>query len=306
MADIIYIKHGEIDRVQWDACILDAANSLIYAQSSYLDALCQWDALVMGDYEAVMPLPRRKKMGIGYLYQPAFTQQLGVFSKNSVTDETISEFVAAAMSRFKFAEICLNYHNQRGTLKKVNLLQRVNYVLDLGFSYEFIYNNYSSSLKKKLSWIKKFECSYGPYKDFGEMIQLYRNLYGEKMKSVSAEDFRRFVELCRKLNEDQKIICRVAKDTEGNILAALVLLHDGKRIYNIISCITESGKKVHANDFIYDSLFREFSGKPLLFDFEGSDMRGIADFYMKFSPIAQPYPFIKWNYLPAVLQLIKK
>ncbi len=40
----------------------------------------QWDALVLDDYQAVMPLTWRSKFGIRYLYQPAFTQQTGIFS----------------------------------------------------------------------------------------------------------------------------------------------------------------------------------------------------------------------------------
>jgi len=44
----------------------------------------------------------------------------------------------------------------------------------------------------------------------------------------------------------------------------------------------------------------------LIFDFEGSDIKGIADFYKKFGTINQPYPFIKWNNLPAIVKFLKK
>ena len=33
----------------------------------------KWDALVLDDYAAVMPLTWRRKYGTRYLYQPAFT-----------------------------------------------------------------------------------------------------------------------------------------------------------------------------------------------------------------------------------------
>jgi hypothetical protein len=81
-AIIQHLTHAEIDKVKWDACIDKAGNGLIYGHSVYLNKMCngQWDALVMGNYETVMPLTRRKKWGIYYLYQPAFTQQLGIFS----------------------------------------------------------------------------------------------------------------------------------------------------------------------------------------------------------------------------------
>ena len=37
MVNIKYVKHKDIDKVKWDACIDNAPNALIYAYSYYLD-----------------------------------------------------------------------------------------------------------------------------------------------------------------------------------------------------------------------------------------------------------------------------
>ena len=59
---ISYQTHLELDFDKWDTCIAQAEHSLIYGFSWYLDAICDdWDGLVMNDYEAVFPLPKRKK-----------------------------------------------------------------------------------------------------------------------------------------------------------------------------------------------------------------------------------------------------
>ena len=59
---IQYLSHKEINKTKWDACILNAPNGLIYPYSFYLDHMAKnWDALVFGDYEAVMPLTWNKK-----------------------------------------------------------------------------------------------------------------------------------------------------------------------------------------------------------------------------------------------------
>ena len=59
---IKYLQHKEIDKAKWDACIEQAPNGLIYSYSWYLDAMSKhWDALVLKDYEAVMPLTWNKK-----------------------------------------------------------------------------------------------------------------------------------------------------------------------------------------------------------------------------------------------------
>ena len=85
---IKYIPQNEIDKEKWNTCIGNAMNGLIYAYSFYLDHMTKhWDALVLGDYDAVMPLTWNKKYSFYYLYQPAFIASLGVFGKSS--DETL-------------------------------------------------------------------------------------------------------------------------------------------------------------------------------------------------------------------------
>jgi len=77
---IQYRKHDEVDFIKYDRCINSASNSRVYAAGWYLDrSAIVWDALVWGNYEFVMPIPVGNKYGIRYLYQPVFSQQLGIF-----------------------------------------------------------------------------------------------------------------------------------------------------------------------------------------------------------------------------------
>src|SRR3982751_7041868 len=86
--DIQYIPQKNIDKKKWDACIGNASNGLIYGYSFYLDHMAKhWDALVLNDYEAVMPLTWKKKYGISYLYQPPFVAMAGIFGNNLSADD---------------------------------------------------------------------------------------------------------------------------------------------------------------------------------------------------------------------------
>ncbi|HSQ44739.1 MAG TPA: hypothetical protein VLM16_07060, partial [Ginsengibacter sp.] len=83
---ISYLPQANIDKQKWDRCIDAAPNGLIYAYSFYLDAMSKnWDALILNDYEIVMPLTWNKKYGVYYLYQPFFTKALGIFG--NISDE---------------------------------------------------------------------------------------------------------------------------------------------------------------------------------------------------------------------------
>src|SRR4051794_1959095 len=109
---IRYVKRKDIDVSSWNNCIGEASNGLIYAQSNFLDALCtNWDALVLNDYENVMPIPWRKKWGIYYIYPPYFIPALGVFG-NDVTPSLIQSFLSYIPKNFKYWEIDLNEKNE--------------------------------------------------------------------------------------------------------------------------------------------------------------------------------------------------
>ena len=106
---IHYIEHNDIEFEKWDACVTKSFNRLIYGFSWFLDIVCDdWDALVLNDYEAVFPLPKRKKWGIEYIYQPYFCQQLGVFSKKKVP---IESFLNCIPKRFKYLELNVSSSN---------------------------------------------------------------------------------------------------------------------------------------------------------------------------------------------------
>ena len=87
------VHHANIDFEQWDMCISSAVNSEIYAYSWFLDCVSpQWSALILNDYEAVMPLPIKSKYGIRYIVQPPFCQKLGIFSPQTISEEMGKKF----------------------------------------------------------------------------------------------------------------------------------------------------------------------------------------------------------------------
>jgi len=303
---VTYLAHHTIDKDKWDHCILHAANRLIYAQSACLDAIAgKWDALVLNDYEAVMPLTWRKKFFITYLYQPAFIQQLGIFFTKQLSAETYGLFTAALFKHFKFAEIYCNHLNT-GNLPPEYCSARTNYILDINKPYTGIFNNYQPGFTKSLRRIAKFGMQYKPSTDIDATILLHRKLYGKRTAHLGEKDYHAFTRLCRVLLQQQQLEIRQATGVDGELLASVLLFKDGNRLYNIIACLTAEGRRLEANYFLYDSIIREFCNSNYILDLEGSDIKGIADFYVKLNPVNQPYPFFRYNHLHPLLKLVKK
>ena len=305
---LLNLSNKNIDREKWDECLRKSPNKLIYAESVYLDTIAEgWEAIILNDYEAIMPLIWRKKWGIKYLYQPAFFQQGGVFSAHEISHDLLHEFICKAAESFRFAEITLNYAHTIFTEKSFYAYSlRNNYLVQLGMGYKNIFQDYVPYIKQRLSWLSKFNLEYRHTKNYTRAIELYKKLYQYKMSSIKDKEYVQFQKICNHYDTKDRIIVREIFEKEGNeLLAVAVLLKDENRLYNIVSCILPKGKKLLANYFLYDKIIHEFSNENILLDFEGSDVEGIAYFYEKFSTENQPYPFLKFNRLPALIKLFK-
>jgi hypothetical protein len=295
---ITYIKHADIDKEKWDRCIDQSANGLIYAHSFYLDSMSEnWDALVQMDYEAVMPLTWKKKFGIFYLHQPAFTQQLGIFGNNSWNENVIESFLNMAFKCFPFVEINLNF----GNIYKKATKQKCNLILPLNHSFEEIQKKFRKDFVKKTI---KSDLMYLPSNDFEDAILLFQKSNSKKI-SLSKNNYERFTQLCYLMSENGDLIVRKVTTREGELLSTAILFKDLKRIYYILSTTSEQGRKQQANYFLLYHVIKEFSERDLIFDFEGSEIQSIKAFFKKFGAVEQIYPFVRMNNLPFLQKQIK-
>jgi Acetyltransferase (GNAT) domain len=287
----------QINNTAWNDLIERSSNGLIYARTCFLDQLSPgWSALVLGNYEAVMPLTCRRKYGINYLFQPSFLQQLGIFG--NFDEQIVKDFIDTASRNFKFGEICLNHSN---TLNGVTARQ--NFIIPLQRHYEAIAAAFSTPHTKNLKRAANAGLRYKQSNALEANINKNYQLYGERFDSVTRSHYQALNEIARQ-NPGYFLSREVWKDDEQ--LASSVCLFDGRRIYFILSSVTEAGKKNQANHFLVDHIIREFAGRDLVLDFEGSDIPGIAEFYSGFGAVDQPYYFLKWNSLPWIYRIFKK
>jgi hypothetical protein len=297
MNSVRYLTRKEIIDNRWNSRIEKSVNGLIYARTIYLDQLAgNWNALVSGDYECLMPLTGKKKYGTSYLYQPAFCQQLGIIGECS--DVLQQAFLKKAMELYPFAEINLNFGNAAGEVQLCN-----NFIIDLGGSYESIAGRYSHDLKKNLQRCRSLHLEYREASYIQDTISLYKKTYGKRFPHVKEYHYQALLNFCGQYPEH----CLVREVWSGEkLLSAVLCLTDSRRIYFLASTTLPEGRNMEANHFLVDRLILEFSGRPLTLDFEGSDIQGIAAFYKNFGAINQVYPKIKWNRLKWPWSMFRK
>ncbi len=302
--DIRYIPHKEIDLVKWDNCIAGAPNGLIYGYSYYLDHMArQWDALVLNDYEAVMPLTWNRKYGIAYLYQPFLTAQLGVFGPN-MSGGLLEAFFNAIPAKFGYWDIYLNHHNVF-QLTGFHLYQRKNFILDLDKPYEAIYRNYRENIQRNIRKAEQLGCK--PVIDVD--VEKVIGLAVEQMRTYtkeSSENVDRFRRLYEYLHSRQQAITYGILSAKDELIASCVFIFSHNRAYYILVGNHPDGRTIGASHSLIDAFIRDHASKKMLLDFEGSDIRNLAFFYSSFGATEENYAAIQLNRLPIYLKWLKR
>jgi hypothetical protein len=308
--EIRYLTYQQINKTKWDACIDNADNGLIYASSFYLDAMAKnWDALVLNDYEAVMPLTWNKKYSIHYLYQPPFAACLGVFARRAhggklLTAETFNAFLKAIPAKFKYCDIYFNPGNLF-KLKDFELYERMNYVVSLNDSYENLYNAYRENVKRNIKKSEQFRLSINKNIAIADVIKLAREQFNS-FSSLAADDFNRFEKLFQLLYSKQKATTYGVYTKEGRLIASAAFFFSHKRAYYIMVGNHLDGKTLGASHALVDAFIKDNAGEDLLLDFEGSDVPSLAFFYNSFGAVEEKYSAIRLNKLPVYLKWMKK
>lgn len=297
----IIIPSYQIDKKKWDDCILKSANSLIYGYSYYLDVLADnWHGIVVNDYECVMPVPWRKKMGIRYCNDVPFIQQLGYFSTIDNIDH--NALLNIFFKFIKYGHYNFNYNNNAmADLQQIK--SATNFIIELT-DRETITKNLTRGFRQSLQKATGNDLNYLTASP-GEAIEMYRRLLKNQLKNITEADYSNLLQLTNILSP-QNCITRKIINKDGATTSIVLLLKDEKRLYNIINATNEEGRRTEANYFLYTELLFEFAGKGLLLDLEGSELTGVKSFYKKMGATDQPYYRMHINKLPFPLNLIKR
>lgn len=300
---IRFIPASELDTDRWDNCIHTANNGLIYSTSQYLDTTGEdWDALVLDDYAAVMPLVHRKKYGFSYLFRPTGIQQLGITGEGADDAELVRAFLEAVPSTFKLMDVFTNFANTVDELDKSwKSTEQVNLILDLEGSYESIYKRFSSNTKRNLKKAQKHNLSIFEYDSPEVLMRLFRETQGSKY-SVSSDFYTKMTHLMHVLIHKKLGRVWTMHDEHNSAVAGVFIMEYKGRATLLFTATSAYGMETHAmtqliNEFL---LFR--SGHIEVFDFEGSNVPGIHRFYSGFGAREDNYYHLRKNALPIPLR----
>lgn len=292
---IIHLRHKDIDKEKWDKVVEDSAIGLPYCFTWYLDTVSpNWEALVSDDYDFIMPLPLKKKCGINYLFQPQWTQQLGILAKNSNLNQDITnKFIA----KIPYLFYCFNI-NYTNNIKKIT--PKNNLTLNLDCGVETIRRGYNQNTKRNIRKAQSYNLNIGKLSS-NEVFEFYcmenNDVVGTKFHNLQT------LMATADINGVGRGYGVWDNDT---LIAALFGIETKQRFIYLNPISSKQGKDKSAMFLLVDKLIEVYSKKRFIFDFEGSMIPGVEKFYLGFGAKVEQYGELSRMKTGKILSLLIK
>lgn len=292
-----HLRNSSIDRAAYDACVEAAPNGLVYGLSWWLDVVSPgWEALVLDDYRAVLPLPVRRRYGQRFVDQPLFCQQLGIFSQRPLTAPDCNAFRESLQARVSLVtRLCLDADPFGGVFQGQI---RHTHDLDLSRPYETLRAGYT---RDRLVNLKRAEAvGWGIQRghDLRPLIGWFQRFHARNILGGVAPATYRTLENLFLESEKRGFSTLWYAVNNGQPEAGAWFVTYKKRVIYLFNAATPAGRQGNARTFLLDSFFRENAGRNLLFDFESPEIPSIAGFYESFGAKPVPYVALSYNHLP--------
>ncbi len=236
-----------------------------------------------------MPLPKRKKYGIHYIYLPPWTQQLGAFSSQSINELAVLQFIKEIPKKFKLVDVFLNSNN---LMSSQRIKKRDNFILSLDKTYESLRKEYSKGRKSSCKQAKQFNLEIIENYDHKKIIQLFKKNKGAELNKNYSD-----YQILNKLSEHALRLNSIKSigviNRNDELIGGAFFLIDKYRITYIFSAINDEGREKQAMSFLIDHVIESNAGSNYMLDFEGSMITELASFFKSFGAHKEVYFHLK-------------
>jgi hypothetical protein len=300
---IVYLKHDEIDKEQWDACIAASPGRKPYAFSWYLDIVSPgWEALVDDDYDSVFPVPARERFGIKYIATPTFLQQIGAFSPDKSEENSIDEFLDYMPQFYRLVDLCVG---QNVSYKGYSVTEKINYELDLCHHYDILHGKFDHACRKNIEKSQRIKVRIVEDITPAELIELFATMKEDLAGKIKQRDFSRLHTLMEYCIKTDKGKIRGVRDKSGKIIFGQFVISFAGQINLLFGVNTPESREKRINYYFINEIIREFAGRNVILDFAGSSIPSIGTFMSSFGSVSKPYYRIYKNSLPLPVRWLK-
>ncbi|QBO59150.1 hypothetical protein [Chryseobacterium salivictor] len=283
------IRYGDIDFEKYNECIESSIQKNFYANKFIMDHLCaEWEILVYGNYDYLMPIPIKKKMGIPVVVAPIFCQQIGIFSK--AENQSINDlFLTYLKNNYLVSYYPFNYYNLFGKAT----VSKKNYIIEKQ-DYELLRKSYSKGRKAILA--KSAEGLVCEKVGYNNDIHNFLLTHFKGLDKTS--DVINFLDFIKFLNDLSKL--RVyAYFSENKIISVAVLTDENHELILLALVNDPNYQYLNGASYLIDDIIQH-NIRLKKIDFMGGNVRGIEVFFKSFGAQLEPFAVIentKWAML---------
>lgn len=281
----------------------------LFQQHWWMEAVCvgkRWDVLLARDKEGViqaaLPYLIGSKLGLRYILQPQLTQYNGIWYRKHA-DEFPSE-------RHR-----LQYEERMATaiLEQLEQLHTVYYqqtfAPGIGNWMPFFHAGYKQTTRYtyRLEHLADTDAIWNGMSRNERQRRIEHLLPKTRLEPMSAEQFAQFQSHCRAARGERNLLpsalvegvcatalqrgqglCHGLRDEAGTLMAALFVPYDRRCAYYLIPAVLPEYERVGAMDTLIWLTLQKLSSQCRSFDFEGSMIRGIEQYYQSFGAVQTP------------------
>lgn len=286
--EIRYLKYDEISKLKWDRCISQSFNGIVYAYSWYLDIVSyQWDALVMGDYEAVMPITHKTTYGITNIKQPQYAIQLGVFTSKILDMELVDAFLDKLPGGIRKVKVNLNTFNKASN-SKFKFKNGSVYELDLIEPYKKLYLKFSDQAKEAIKNSKVSKVSIMKSLNLKEFLLLKKGSSENPLTFDQLNTLRRIIPFCTNHNIGNTY---GAYNDKNELVAGTFFMKSHQKAICLVAACSKEGIQINADYALFNYYLKENCGKNITLDFGNPTINEIEKLSKDFG--AQAVSFLK-------------
>ncbi|MGA1582819.1 MAG: hypothetical protein ACO4CH_06170 [Saprospiraceae bacterium] len=269
--EISFVKHKDIDRLKWDSCVHYANNGHLFGYSWYLDnAAEEWDGLVEGEYESVLPLiyktsPSGKKI----LYTPNLVAAAGIYSVHVLSETRIEAFLSQIPDQYIFGTLRFLPGIRPKERTQGASRTMLGYRLYIQEPYETLATAYRPELTQMLEKASKrgLVPRHTPPKP-EQIAAFYRTHHPEGRTDVKT--FHALQRIMYNALHRGIGFASAINDHQGNDLAMNFFLFSHGKLLSLMPVSSKEGKKAGALEYLFDLMIQTQAGRPLILDFNTS------------------------------------
>ena len=284
------ISRSDIDDQLWNSIVDTYADGKPYSYTWYLDALTQgkWKAMVIGNYDIILPLPfHRKYVYQSRVYQPFLSQYFGPLG-SLVNNDVFIDLVKYINNHYPNSHLMLLQMDGISNLvKSVEL--RSSQTVDISNDIESIRTGYGKNRRREIRQ-NSSRMEIELHTDIDRFLLDYKSTKYPETKPILKQwkMFKRLLQAC----DQHGILEIISVKNQEELLTTAACLITRSRVISLIGVTSEVGRTLSANAVRLDAMIKEYCGKKQVFDFFGSSMAGVKKFNQQFGAIDEQFMMI--------------